>query len=226
MSRPSSVSFVYADGTTQVSFAAAQLKMRASPCRSQISGVASGTKKRSLVVSLMLGSVAGGRPWTMKPTALRVVGECDPVQRTVGIAAFERRRARPLCRRLARREPVAAQVQAPSRVVAVGPVVVDHRRRHLRLHDRHGSRVARDRLAGRVGQHGAVGHAGRRRRGSTCRRRPCRRARSRRCRSVVNGAAVHRALERDDVVRVLRRRASRAPRRCRVRAGPRSAPRA
>src|SRR6185369_12607823 len=45
----------YAEGTTQLSSAAAQLKMRASPWRSQISGVASGMKNRSLAVSLTSG---------------------------------------------------------------------------------------------------------------------------------------------------------------------------
>jgi len=64
----SRVSQGYAEGTTQLSFAAAQLKIRGSPCLSQISGVASGMKKRSLGVSLMFGSVSGGMPWTMKPT--------------------------------------------------------------------------------------------------------------------------------------------------------------
>ena len=57
----------YADGTTQVSFAAAQLKIRPSPRLSQISGVASGTKNRSGSVSLTFGS-PGGLRWTMKPT--------------------------------------------------------------------------------------------------------------------------------------------------------------
>ena len=51
-----------------MSFASAQLKIRGSPCLSQISVVASGMKNRSLGVSLMFGSVSGGIPWTMKPT--------------------------------------------------------------------------------------------------------------------------------------------------------------
>ena len=68
---------LYADGTTQLSSAAAQVKIRGSPCLSQISGVESGMKNRSFGVSLMFGSVSGGRPWRMKPT--RFVSSARPI---------------------------------------------------------------------------------------------------------------------------------------------------
>ena len=193
--------------------AATQLKIRASPWRNQISGVPSGMKKRSLSVSLTFG-VARRPAVDDEADALRVVGDRDPVQDAERVGALERRRVRPLGRRLARCEAVAEQVQAPVGVAAGRAVVVDDRRRHLRLR-RSPPCACRSTtvLPGRVGQHGAVGHAGAVGAGSRCRRTRCRPATDASVPIAVNGAAVDRALERHDVGRVLGRRPPRGPRR-------------
>ena len=99
------------------------------------------------------------RPWTMKPTCRcrrrcrSGAGRRRRPSPSNGVGARPARRVA-CARRRARRRTGAA----PRRVVAVRAVVVDDRRGHLRLHDRDRARVARDRLARRVVEHGAVGH--------------------------------------------------------------------